>query len=116
MAPPFLTLVVDGAEGSAPRPDRFTSAETALRAHWTRGWVGTRANLDAMEKKNISRPSRKSNPGCPVRNSSLYRVSYPGSSFTDNTNAMFLYNLTYEIQIKLPVISIVHHDAPFPVH
>jgi hypothetical protein len=47
----------DGAECSASRPGRFTSAEIAPGTHWIGGWVGPRANLDA------ERTCRESNPG-----------------------------------------------------
>jgi hypothetical protein len=30
--------------------------------HWTGGWVGPRAFLDAVVKRKISSPRRKSNP------------------------------------------------------
>jgi hypothetical protein len=33
------------------RPDRFTPGERAPGAHWTGGWVGPRAGLDAMENR-----------------------------------------------------------------
>jgi hypothetical protein len=30
--------------------------------HWTGGWVGSRAGLDAVEQRKISCPCRESNP------------------------------------------------------
>jgi hypothetical protein len=36
MAPPFLTLTLDGGEWSAPRPGRFTPGEGAP----VTGWIG----------------------------------------------------------------------------
>jgi hypothetical protein len=41
--------------------------------------VGPTTGLYVMEKRNISCSCRESNPGCPVRSLSLYRLSYPGS-------------------------------------
>jgi hypothetical protein len=56
-APPFLTSALDGGEWWASRPGRFTPG-----AHWIGGWVGTRAGLHAMEKRNTSCPCPESNP------------------------------------------------------
>jgi hypothetical protein len=42
--------------------------------------VGSRDGPDAMEKKEISYSCRESNSGSPARNSSQYRLSYPGKS------------------------------------
>jgi hypothetical protein len=50
LAPPFLTSALDG-EWSASRPDLFTPGERALGTHWTGGWVGPRAGLDAVERE-----------------------------------------------------------------
>jgi hypothetical protein len=47
--------------------------------HWTRGWVGPRAGLDAEARRKILCLCRGSNPGLPVRSQTLYRLSYPGS-------------------------------------
>jgi hypothetical protein len=32
--------------------------------HWTEGWVGPRADLDAVAKRKISRTRQESNPEC----------------------------------------------------
>jgi hypothetical protein len=48
----FLTSELVG-EWSASRPCRFTSGERDPGTHWIGGWVGPRAGLDAMEKRNI---------------------------------------------------------------
>jgi hypothetical protein len=53
VAPPFLTLVLDGGEWSASRPGRFTPEESAPGTHWIGGWVGPRVRLDSMEKRQI---------------------------------------------------------------
>jgi hypothetical protein len=43
--------------------------------HWTGGWVGPRAGLDAGAKRKILCLCRGSNPSHPVRSHTLY----PGS-------------------------------------
>jgi hypothetical protein len=48
-----LTPVLDGGEWSASRSGRFTLRERALGTHWIGGWVGPRAVLDAMVKRNV---------------------------------------------------------------
>jgi hypothetical protein len=40
--------------------------------HYTGGWVGHRAGLDAGTRRKILCPCRGSNPGRPVRSQSLY--------------------------------------------
>jgi hypothetical protein len=49
-----------GGEWSASRPGRFTPGEIAPSTHWTGGWVGPRAGLDDVEKRN-SWPYQDSN-------------------------------------------------------
>jgi hypothetical protein len=56
----FLTSDLDGGEGSASHPARFT-----LGTHWIGGWAGTRASLDAVTKRKIPDPCRESNPDRP---------------------------------------------------
>jgi hypothetical protein len=47
-----LTLALNGGEWSASRPGRFSPRETAPGTHWTGGWVGPRAILDVVVKRN----------------------------------------------------------------
>jgi hypothetical protein len=47
--------------------------------HWTRGWVSTRAGLNALEKRKITCPCWGSNPGRQTHSPSLYLLSYPGN-------------------------------------
>jgi hypothetical protein len=47
-----LTSALDGGERSASRPGCFTPRERVLGTHWIGGWVGPRAFLDAVVKKN----------------------------------------------------------------
>jgi hypothetical protein len=61
-----LTSALDGGEWSASRTGRFTPRERAPGTHWIGGWVGLRAILDAVVKRKISSPRRKSNPRTPI--------------------------------------------------
>jgi hypothetical protein len=47
----FLTLVLNGAFWSAPRPGRFTPGEGDTGTHRMRGWVDPRDGLDVVAKK-----------------------------------------------------------------
>jgi hypothetical protein len=62
-----------------PRP-RFTPVERTQGTHWTGGWVGPRAGLEAEARRKILCLCRGSNPGHPVRSQSLYWLTYPGSN------------------------------------
>jgi hypothetical protein len=62
----FFDLSLDGGKCSASRPGRVTPRERAPGTHWTRGWVGLRAVLDAVVKRNIPSPRRESNPRTPI--------------------------------------------------
>jgi hypothetical protein len=53
IAQPFLTSALDGVGRTASRPGRFTPGERAPGIHWTGGWLGLRAGLEAMEKRKI---------------------------------------------------------------
>jgi hypothetical protein len=57
-----FTSTLEGGEWSASRPDHFTPRERAPGVHWIGGWVGPRAFLDAVVKRKIPSPRRKSNP------------------------------------------------------
>jgi hypothetical protein len=61
-----LTSALDRGEWSASRLGRFTPRERAPRTHCIGGWVGPRAVLDAVVKRNIPSFSRESNPGTPI--------------------------------------------------
>jgi hypothetical protein len=56
-----LISALDGGEWSASSSGNFTPKERALGTHWIGGWVGSRAVLDAVVKKNLS-PRRETNP------------------------------------------------------
>jgi hypothetical protein len=51
------------------------SPEKDPGTHWTGSWVGTKADLDAVDKFVIACPCQESNPGRPARSLSLYRLS-----------------------------------------
>jgi hypothetical protein len=54
----FLTLALDGGGWSAPHPGCFTPRERAPGTHWIGGWVGPRAILDAVVKRNVNISSK----------------------------------------------------------
>jgi hypothetical protein len=51
--PLFLTLALDGSKLLASYPFCFTPRERTSGTYCTGGWVGPRAGLDAVEKRNI---------------------------------------------------------------
>jgi hypothetical protein len=57
IAPPFLTLALDGGEWSASCPS-LTAGETAPGTHCKGGWVGPRASLHIMSLPGIDPDSR----------------------------------------------------------
>jgi hypothetical protein len=61
-----LTSALDGCEWSAKRPGRFIPKERAPGTHWIGGWVCTRAVLEAVVKRKIPSPRRRSNPRTPI--------------------------------------------------
>jgi hypothetical protein len=60
--PSFLNSALDGGEWSASRPGPFTSGESASGTYLTGEWVGSRAGLDALEKREIFAPARNRTP------------------------------------------------------
>jgi hypothetical protein len=48
--------------GQDSRPGRFTPRKGVPDTHWIGGWVGPRADLDAVVKRKIPSPCRDSNP------------------------------------------------------
>jgi hypothetical protein len=80
MSPPFLISALGGDEWPASRRCWLTPGEKTPGTCWMGGW------LDAVEKRKIMH-CRGLNPGRPVRSPSLYRLSYPDSSYSKaNTN------------------------------
>jgi hypothetical protein len=68
-----LTLTLERCEWSASQPGRFTPTERAPGTNWIGGWMGHRAGLDTVLKRNTPSPSRDSNP----RSSSPQRCAIP---------------------------------------
>jgi hypothetical protein len=62
----FFDLGTKGGEWSASRTGRFTPREGAPGTHWTGGWMGPRAVLDAVVKRKIPSSRRESNPRTPI--------------------------------------------------
>jgi hypothetical protein len=80
IAPPFPTSAADGGVWSVSRAGHLTSGERALGTHWTGGWVGPRAGLDAVETtKILPLPGIEPRPCSPQP--VLYQLSYPDSSW-----------------------------------
>jgi len=57
----FLTLALNGGERSASHHGHYTPREKATGTHWTGGWVGPRASLEAVVKRKILSPCWDSN-------------------------------------------------------
>jgi hypothetical protein len=66
IAPRIIDLGTRWWWWSASHPGRFTPMERAPGTHGIGGWVGPRAVLDAVVKRNIPCPSRESNPRIPI--------------------------------------------------
>jgi hypothetical protein len=47
-------------------PAAFPLRERAPGTHWIGGWLGPRAVLDAVVKREIPSPLRESNPRAPI--------------------------------------------------
>jgi hypothetical protein len=76
IAPPLLSSAVDEGEWSASRPCHLTPGKIAPVTHWIGIVVGTRADLDAAEKRKFLTLRRlELRPlGHPARSQSLYRL------------------------------------------
>jgi hypothetical protein len=59
-----------GVSGQRHAPAALYPRGKTPGTHWTGGWVGLRAGLDAETRIKIL--CRGSNPGCPIRNQTLY--------------------------------------------
>jgi hypothetical protein len=62
-----LTSALDRGDWSVLRLGRFTPRERAPGTHWIGGWAGPGAVLNAVVKRKIPSPRRKSNPDRPAR-------------------------------------------------
>jgi hypothetical protein len=76
----FIHILLAPASWSAPRPDRFTPPPPGESAPGTH-WVGPRAGVDAVEKRNIlplpPLVLRTPTFGYPARSQSLPRLLTP---------------------------------------
>jgi hypothetical protein len=70
-------MALDGGEWSASSSGGFTPGARPAGTYWIRGRVGTRAGLDAVERRTIPCTIRESNPGSLALNPSLYRRAIP---------------------------------------
>jgi hypothetical protein len=65
----FLTSALEGGgEWSASRPCRFTPGERTPGIHWMGFWVGPRAGVEEVAKKNMPNSFRELNPDYPAYN------------------------------------------------
>jgi hypothetical protein len=62
IAPPFLTLALDGVKWTASRSCRFTPWENAPDVHCVGGWAGLRTSLGVVENRKMSCTCQESNP------------------------------------------------------
>jgi hypothetical protein len=74
-----LTSALDGGEWSPTCPGRFTPRERVPVTHWTGGWEGSRAVLDAVKRKI---PSATENQTLEPRSSSQQRRRYTDWAIT----------------------------------
>jgi len=59
-ASPISISALDGGEWPISCPNHFIFAERTLCTHWTRGWVGLKASLAALEKRWCHAPAGSS--------------------------------------------------------
>jgi hypothetical protein len=86
IAPSFLTSATGGDEWSASFPRCYTPVERVQGVQCIVGWADPRTGVDVTEHRKISSPCPESNPGCPAHSLSLYRLSYPNSSYIFTPN------------------------------
>jgi hypothetical protein len=71
---------------------RFTPGERPPGTHWTGGWVGPGAGLDAEARRKILCLCRGSNPDRPVRSQTLYSLSCPSYFIYSRPKISLVYN------------------------
>lgn len=102
IAPPCLTSAVDGGEWSAWRLGHFTPTERVHDTHWRGFLMGSKASLDAVEKRKVCCPFQKLNVGHPAHSLLLYGLRFPSSNpLTFNySNSWFIFNgIIVQVQI-----------------
>jgi hypothetical protein len=75
---------------------RFIPRERASGAHWIGGWVGPRADLDAVLNRKIPSPCRDSNP--PIIQPAVQRYTAEVSRLTNGV--MSLLETENKLQLK----------------
>jgi hypothetical protein len=94
----ILDSTLNTGEWSASRPGSFIPKESTPGTYWIGGWVGTRAGLDAVVKREIPSPHRESKSRTliiqPVAQS-LCRLSYNGGLIKIHCEAMKLLECFY---------------------
>jgi hypothetical protein len=65
--------------GQHHAPAAHYPRERTFGTHWTGGWVGPSAGLDAEARRKILCPCRGSNLSRPIRSQTLHWLSYSGS-------------------------------------
>jgi hypothetical protein len=58
----LLISALDGGEWLASRPNSLTFRERVPSTDWIFGWVGLRADLEAIAKRNLPAPARNRTP------------------------------------------------------
>jgi hypothetical protein len=96
-----LASALDGGEWSASRSGRFIPRERAPGTHWIRGWAGPRAVLDAVVKRKIPSPCRKSNPRTPI-------VQPVAQRYTDWAEEITLINSNLTFRAGITITSVVN--------
>jgi hypothetical protein len=107
--PPFLTSALDEGLWSASRPCRFTPRERIPNTHRIGGWV------DPVAYRNIFCPCLESNPGRPVRSSSLHRLSYTGllcngNDMQNTGDGYFLLNFVSPLNLNVASKTFIKYD------
>jgi hypothetical protein len=83
---------------------RFTPGERTPDAHCTGGWVGPRAGLDTEVRGKILLPLpgiEPRSPGRPVRNQTLYWLSYPTHCGMHFINFSIFQSLRSQQEVKI---------------
>jgi hypothetical protein len=90
----FLTPAPDAGEWSASRPGRSAPRDRGPGTHWTGGWVGPIAGLDAMVKRKISAFAGTRTPDHPARSPALT------TELSRLQTVIYVFNLSYKVQKK----------------
>jgi len=97
-------LALDGGEWLASHPGRFTPKERAPDTHWTGGFVGTRAVLDAVVKRKIPSPRRETNVNIHVLGKSINTIKKKREALLDPSREVGL-EVNRELNIWLCLVT-----------